>query len=67
MQFWGLLYRHGLTLTPASNYILYKMWYGITYPFPNLNGCFWEWISNFIPQLIGYVIIMHTGINVNLY
>ena len=31
---------HGLTLIPAwtSNYIHYKMWDEITYPFLNLNG-----------------------------
>ena len=32
---------HGLTLIPArmSNYMLRKMWAGITYPFLNFNGC----------------------------
>ena len=31
-----------------------------TYPFPNFNGAtveIWEWISNFIPYFIMYVII----------
>ena len=34
-------YWHGLTLIPAwmSNYIHYKMWDEITYPFLNFNGC----------------------------
>ena len=32
---------HGLTLIPAwiNNYIHYKMWDEITYPFLNFNGC----------------------------
>ena len=47
-------YKHGLTLIPAwiSNYIQYKMWDEIIYPFPNV----WEWISNFIPYFTGTVI-----------
>ena len=34
-------YLHGLTLIPAwiSNYIHYKMWDEITYPFLNFNRC----------------------------
>ena len=37
----GLFYLHGLTLIPAwiSNYIHYKVWDEITYPFLNFNGC----------------------------
>ena len=37
---WGLFYWHGLTLIPAwiSNYIHYKLWDEITYPFLNFNG-----------------------------
>ena len=34
-----------------SNYIHYKVWYEITYPFPNLNDAaveVWGWISNFV-------------------
>ena len=33
-------YKHGLTLIPAwiSNYIHYKLWDEITYPFLNFNG-----------------------------
>ena len=41
------------------NYIHYKMWVEIAYPFPNFNGCtveVWEWISNFIPHFTMYVI-----------
>ena len=36
----GPFYYYGLTLIPAwiSNYIHHKMWYEITYPFPNFNG-----------------------------
>ena len=36
-----------------SNYIHYKVWDEITYPFPNFNGAVvegWKWISNFIPH-----------------
>ena len=46
------------TLLPAwiSNYIHYKVWDEITYPFPNFNVEVWEWISNFIPHFIGHVI-----------
>ena len=32
-----------------------QVWYEITSPFPNFNGCtveFWPWISNFIPHFI---------------
>ena len=45
----GPFYWHGWTLIPAwiSNYIHYKVWYEITYPFPNFNGA--------IPHFIGYV------------
>ena len=43
-----------------SNYILYKVWDGITYPIPNFNNGvpdkFGEWISNFIPHFIMKVI-----------
>ena len=37
---WGPIY-YGLTLIPAliSNYIHYKVWNEITYPFLNFNGC----------------------------
>ena len=37
---WGPFYKHGLTFIPAwiSNYIHYKDWDEITYPFPNFNG-----------------------------
>ena len=37
----------------------------ITYPFPNFNGCtveVWEWMSNFMPHLIGFVSTYHAGI-----
>ena len=36
----GPFYKHGLTLIPVwiSNYIQYKVWDEITYPFPNFNG-----------------------------
>ena len=44
-----------------------EMWYEITYPFPNFNGCtieVWEWISNFIPQFTMGVILIHAEIKV---
>ena len=49
------------TLFPAwiSNRMLSKVWDEITYPFPNFNGCtveVWEWIINFMPHIIMYVI-----------
>ena len=58
---YGLFYQHGLSLIPAltSNHIHYNVWDEITYPFPNFNGTtveVWEWISNFIPYFIEYVI-----------
>ena len=36
----GPFNQHGLTLIPVliSNYIHYKMWYEITYPFLNFNS-----------------------------
>ena len=36
---WGPFYQHGLTLIPTwiSNYIHYKLWDEITYPFLNFN------------------------------
>ena len=40
-----------------SNYMHSKVWDGITYPFPNFNGCtVCGWIRNFIPQFIMGVI-----------
>ena len=57
----GPLYQHVLMLIPVwiSNYIHYKVWDEITYPFQNFNGCIvevWEWISNSIPLYIEHVI-----------
>ena len=54
-------YQIGLTLIPAwlSNYIHCKVWDEITYLFLNFNGAtveVYEWISNFIPHFIKYVI-----------
>ena len=54
-------YKHGLTLIPAwiSNYINYKVWDEITYPFPNFNGVtveVWEWKSNFIAHFPAHMI-----------
>ena len=42
-----------------SNYIHYKVWDEITYPYSNFNGAtveVWEWISYFILHFTGYVI-----------
>ena len=48
-------------LIPAwiSNNMPSKVCDKITYPFPNFNGCtveVWEWIINFIPHFIMFVI-----------
>ena len=50
-----------LILIPAwiSNYIHYKVWDEITYPFPNFNSAaveVWEWTSSFIPHFTGCMI-----------
>ena len=48
-----------------SNYIHYKMWEEITYPFPDFNGAtveVWEWINNFIPHFPGMWLLIHGGI-----
>ena len=60
-NFWGPLYKHFLTYIPAwvSNYIHYKVWNEITYPFTNFNGAtveVWEWINDFILYFPGHVI-----------
>ena len=57
---WDPFYYHGLTLIPAwiSNYIHYKVWDEITYPFINFNGAtveVKEWISNFISHFTVHV------------
>ena len=38
---WASFYQHGLTSIPAwiSNHMPSEVWGGITYPFPNFNGC----------------------------
>ena len=51
-----------LTFTPAwvSNHIHFKVWDEIIYLFPNFNGAIvevWEWISNFIAQFTGHIVI----------
>ena len=53
----GLLLLAWINLISAwiSEYIHYKLWEEITYPFPNFNGCtveVWEWIWNFLPHFI---------------
>ena len=47
-------------LTWISNHMPSKVWYEMTYPFPNFNGWsveVWEWVSHFIPRFTMYVII----------
>ena len=41
LYIWSPFLNHGLTLVPAwiSNYMRYKVWDKITYPFPNFNCC----------------------------
>ena len=54
-----LLTRITLVTVWISNYIHYDVWGGITYPFPNFNGCtieVWEWMINFVQHFIGNVI-----------
>ena len=53
--------QHWVTLIPSwiSDYIHFKVWGEINYPFPNFNGAtveVWEWISNFIPHFTWHVI-----------
>ena len=48
---------HGLILilTWISNHMPSHVWDEITYPFPNFNGCtfeFGEWVSDFIAHFI---------------
>ena len=50
-------YWHGFTsiLACTSNYIHYKVWDEITYPFPIFNDAtveIWVWISNSIPHFL---------------
>ena len=59
---------HGLDLIPAwiSNYINYKVWTEIAYPFPNFNNAtfeIWIWIRNYFT---GHVITINACINVDL-
>ena len=61
---------HGtLTLILAwiSNYIHYKVWDEITYPFLNFNGCtveVKEWISNLSHTLQDMWLLIHAWIKV---
>ena len=47
------LFQHALNLiqTLISNYIHYKVWDEITFPFPNLKCHVWEWKCNSMPTL----------------
>ena len=60
------------TLVPAwiSNYIHYKVWDEITYPFPNFKGAtieVWEWISNFFTHFMMAMITNPFEIKVKPY
>ena len=53
-----------LFLTCIIDYIHYKVWHEITYPFPNFNSAaveVWECISNFIQHLTGMWLLIHVG------
>ena len=57
-------------VTPAgiSNYTHWKLWYEITYPFPNFNGCTFEisdWISFSSHMLLGMWLLIQAGITVD--
>ena len=67
----GAFYEHGFTLIAKliSDYIHYKLWDDITYPFRYFNGAtveVYEYISNFIHALLNMCLLIHAGINVNL-
>ena len=54
-------YKKGLTLIPAwiSKHMPIRLWDAITYPFSNVSGrtvAVWEWISNFTPHFVMYVV-----------
>ena len=51
-----------------SNYIHFKMWDELAYPFSNCNGYaveVWEWRSNFIHNLLGIGLLIHAKTEVN--
>ena len=55
---WGSFFWHTWISACTSNYIHYKVYEKITYPFPNFNGYtveVWEGMSNFIPHFTGHV------------
>ena len=66
----GLFYQHGFTLNPPwiSNYIHYKMWSEIAYPFLNFNSTTVE-VKNgkaiSSRTLPGVWLLIHAGIKVN--
>ena len=71
-SFLGPIYQHGLLLIPGwrSNYIHYKMWDEIAYPFPNFNCAaveVWEWISKFIPYFIQWQMFHHLCIHLFVF
>ena len=58
---------HGVALIPVwiSNYIHYKVWYEITYLFPNFNDgtvAVWEWICTW-PYIYIYIYIIYIYIH----
>ena len=67
---WAPFYLHGLTLISAwlSNYIHYKVWGEITYPFLNFNGAIvevQEQVSNFIHTLQACNYLSMLGLKLN--
>ena len=58
-QHLGLILLTWVNFNPCVDNMPSKAWDEITYPFPNFNGGtveVWEWICNFIPHFIVYVI-----------
>ena len=58
-------YKYGITLMPVwiSDHMFIKVWYKITYPFPNFNGYtveVSEWISTYISYFMMDVITVLT-------
>ena len=65
-------YWHGLTQIPAckSNFIQYKVWDELIYPFLNFNAEtveVWEWITIWFHTLLGMQLLIHDWIKVKPY
>ena len=49
-----------------NNYIRYKVWDEIIFPFPNYNGLTidaWEWMGNFVTHFTNMQLIIHAEIS----